>query len=91
MSDFMDALQFHKNEQTGKWRVQKLGYAKPSLSGDGWDIYFDALPMPTATGCRVSLQPQRDRPSPDRTSQDTRGGGGFGNGGEIPFAAEWRV
>lgn len=58
MSDFMDVVQFHKNEQSGKWRRSLLGYAKQNKDGTGWDLYLDALPMPGPNGCRISVLPR---------------------------------
>ena len=82
MSDFMDVLQFHKNEQTGKWRRTNLGYAKRNKDGTGWDLYLDALPMPGPNGCRISILSRQDR-------QQQSGGGGQARNddldGSIPF------
>lgn len=85
MSEFMNVGQFHQNPNTQKWRFQKLGYAKPNKNGDGWDIYLDALPMPTATGCRLSMQPQMDRQSEASGAP----AGGLADDA-IPFAPEVR-
>jgi hypothetical protein len=52
MSDLMDLGQFKQN-QNGKWRFIKLGYAKPNPKG-GWYLNFDALPLPDEQG-RVSV------------------------------------
>lgn len=60
MTEFMDVGQFHENERTGKWRFQKLGYAKRNDSG-GIDVYLDALPIPGKYGVRMVVQPQRER------------------------------
>ena len=74
MTEFLDVVQFHKNEKTGKWRRMKLGYAKQGKNPGTWDVYLDALPMPGPDGCRITLQPQQDRPQQAR---------GF-SGGRLP-------
>ena len=78
MTDFLDVVQFHKNEKTGKWRRMKLGYARPGKDAGTWDVYLDALPMPGTEGCRITLQPQK---------QEDRGRSSVGSfpNDEIPF------
>lgn len=88
MTEFFDVGQFHKNDQTGKWSYQPLGYAKRDKDGTGFDITLRALPIPGPYGIKVSLKPSKPRDG------QPQGGGGAPAGGmddsEIPFAPEWR-
>lgn len=85
MSDFQDVGQFHKNETTGKWRFQKLGYAKPNKNGDGLDVYLDALPIPTNGSVRLAIQPQRERQQDSGSGNYSAPTGGGLADDEIPF------
>jgi len=61
MSDYLDVVQFKKNERTGKWRRTNLGYAKKNDKGQ-IDVYLDALPMPDSEGsCRITIAKREDR------------------------------
>ena len=90
MSEYMDVVQFHRNETSGKWRRSLLGYARPSKDGTGWDCYLDALPMPGPNGCRISILPRQDR---QQQNQPQSGGGRppADMDDAIPFRAETRI
>lgn len=97
MSDYLDVVQFKKNERTGKWRRINLGYAKKNDKGQ-LDVYLDALPMPDSEGsCRITIakREERQQGGDSRQSGGTAYGGTTGGAGdvddEIPFAPEWRV
>ena len=90
----------------GKTRWLKIGAAFPSKSGPGWNLIFDALPLPDAEGrCAVSLfeVKPRDDNGGQRQGNDRGYGGdqsGYGAGGRpgggydgdsIPFRACWEV
>ena len=75
----------------------KIGAAFPSKSGDGFNVIFDALPLPDKEGrVSVSLFPsnprdgQRDTPRSDGAGAGGRPGGGYDEG-DIPFVAEGRI
>lgn len=89
----------------GKTRWLKIGAAFPSKSGPGWNLIFDALPLPDAEGrCAVSLfevKPRDDnggqrQQSSDRDNQSSGYGGGGRpsdglDGDSIPFTPETRI
>lgn len=86
MTEFLDAGQFHKNEQTGKWRFVRLGYAKPGKKPGTFQVKLDALPIQGPYGVEIALVPREER-------QQGGSGGGAPAGGmddEIPFAPEKR-
>lgn len=93
MATYMDLGQFKQN-QNGKWRFVRLGYAKPNPKG-GWYLNFDALPLPDSEG-RVSVsmkEPQeRDQSTPSQApsngSNAAMAGGDMDD--DIPFAPEVR-
>lgn len=88
MSEFQDVGQFHKNDKTGKWRFQRLGYAKRNDKG-GLDIYLDALPISGPYGVRMVVTERQEQGSaPDRGAP--AGDMGDDMGDSIPFGPEWR-
>lgn len=80
MSDFLDVKQFR--QVNGKWRATKLGYAKKNDKGQ-LNVYLDALPIPDAEGCRLTIEKRQDRDDRQQDSQQPSGGGDIDD--EIPF------
>ena len=77
---------------------QPVGSAFPSKSGEGWQLIFDALPLPDADGrVMVLMSPPREDGQAPRGNRNTPPqSGGAPAGGrndmddEIPFSMEWR-
>lgn len=79
---------------------QPVGSAFPSKNGDGWQLIFDALPLPDADGrVMVLMSPPREdgqssqARTADRAQRPTGGAPAGGRGDmddEIPFSMEWR-
>lgn len=52
---------------------QPVGSAFPSKNGDGWQLIFDALPLPDADGrVMVLMSPPREDNAPRQQSRDAR-------------------
>jgi len=83
MTDYLDVGQFHKNESSGKWRFQRLGYAKKNDKG-GLDVYLDALPIPGPYGVRLSINKREERPQQNQGYNRAPASSG-GMDDEIPF------
>jgi hypothetical protein len=76
MSEFLDVIQFKKNQD--KWRVIKLGWARPSDKG-GYDCEFDVQPLGDENGkVRFCIRPRREQEN-KRVSDDA------GMNDAIPF------
>lgn len=59
MSEYWDALQWKKT-QAGKTFAVRIGSAKKNDDG-GFEVYLDALPMPSEKGCSISIKPRREK------------------------------
>lgn len=87
MSDYLDVKQFR--QVNGKWRATRLGYAKKNDKGQ-LNVYLDALPIPDAEGCRLTIERREDRDDRQQSQGYGGGPGGFDDS-EIPFGPEWRA
>lgn len=67
-----------------------VGSAFPTKDGTGFQLVFDALPLPDADGRVVVLMsPPREDNAP-RQQRQTGGAPAGGMEDEIPFSMEWR-
>lgn len=90
MADYLDVVQF--KERDGKWRPNRLGYAKKNDKGQ-LNVYFDVMPIPDHEGSvRFVIQKPQERDS--QQSAPSNGSNAAMSGREIdddiPFQAEWR-
>lgn len=58
MSEYLDVISWRKT-QTGKNFAVRVGSAK-KLDNGNIAIYLDALPLPGADGCQLTIAPRRD-------------------------------
>lgn len=83
MSDFLDVKQFR--QVNGKWRATKIGYAKKNDKGQ-LNIYLDALPLPDAEGCRLTVERRQERDGDGLSDYGRQDNGAAGQiDDEIPF------
>lgn len=62
MSDeYLDVISW-KETKSGKPFAVRIGSAK-KLDNGNIAVYFDALPIPNAKGCQVTIAPRREKPS----------------------------
>jgi hypothetical protein len=72
----------------GKTTWRNIGSAFEARDGKGFDLVFDALPMPGPDGCRVLMRlplAPRDDAAPTRVTSGVRQTAGDALDDEIPF------
>lgn len=75
--EYFDIISWRKRPGQEKAYPLKIGSALKRDDG-GFECFMDALPIPDATGCKISIMPPRDK-------------GSFGGGGGVPRPTNTRA